>query len=105
MVKARHTKTARTLAQVTTHNAMIEAKWPKPPRWLSATVTVKWLIKDRRSIRDEDNIRASLKAYADGVADAGLIANDRGLRWGEVYQVCDRTAEPSVTLLFEERVP
>lgn len=49
-----------------------------PPRWEKATAQATFFHKLRRC-RDKDNLAASLKAVWDGVARAGLIANDRGL--------------------------
>jgi len=52
-----------------------------PPRWQKAKVRVVWRCT-KRIHPDPDNIIASLKAAFDGLADAGLIANDKGL-WPE----------------------
>ncbi len=102
MVKARHTKTARTLAQVEMHNAMIVAGWSKQPKWLTARVEAVVIRKDRRGKMDDDNFKASCKAYQDGIADAGLVVNDRGIKWGDVEWTVDKSKEPCVVLTFTE---
>lgn len=99
-VKQRHTKAARTLAQVETHNAMICAGWAKQAKWDKAIVTAKVIRKDRRGRMDDDNLKASCKAYQDGVCDAGLVKNDRGLRWGDVEWTVDKTQPPCIILTF-----
>jgi len=99
-VKARHVKEARTLAQVEAHNAMICAGFPKQAKWERAKVTAKVIKRDRRGRMDDDNFKASCKSYCDGVCDAGLILNDRGLEWGDVAYVIDKAAEPHVELTF-----
>lgn len=49
------------------------------PLWKSAVVYVTWYTKTKRR-PDEDNARSSLKAAFDGLEDAGVLDNDRGLR-------------------------
>lgn len=61
------------------------------PLWTAANVDLKLVRKDRRGRWDEDNLIASCKSYIDGVVDAGLLANDRGLRWGQVVQEVDKS--------------
>lgn len=56
-----------------------------PPRWPLAEVRVRWFVRDKRGLtRDRDNCIASLKATFDGIAAAGIVENDRGLRIGAV---------------------
>jgi len=52
-----------------------------PERWLKASVQIIAYYPTRRH-PDPDNLIASLKAAFDGIADAGVVANDRGL-WPE----------------------
>jgi Holliday junction resolvase RusA-like endonuclease len=49
------------------------------PRWKSATAEIIWHSKTLKH-PDPDNIIASLKAAFDGLQEAGVIANDKGLR-------------------------
>lgn len=69
--KAKATKNARFMAY-------IALAMPYPPRWERATLgmTFYWPTK---AAHDDDNAAASCKAYRDGIADAGIVANDRGI--------------------------
>jgi len=49
-----------------------------PPRWTTATCQATFRFPTRRR-RDRDNLLASLKSAFDGIADAGIVANDAGL--------------------------
>jgi hypothetical protein len=49
----------------------------KPP-WTSACCQATFFFEYRR-VRDRDNCLAALKSAFDGLADAGVIANDAGL--------------------------
>lgn len=71
--KARHTKQARDEARLV---ALIGKKHRQP--WSAATVRCQFTFRDKRS-RDKDNLLGWLKAYFDGIADAGVVANDSGL--------------------------
>ena len=76
--KAKLTRAARKVA----HLAALEAlNLRRPPGWLKARLEVKAFFKTNRS-RDADNFMASLKSVCDGIADSGIIANDKGL-WPE----------------------
>lgn len=48
------------------------------PRWERATAKIGFYFRTPAR-RDEDNALASLKACFDGLADAGIVANDSGL--------------------------
>lgn len=75
--KARAAKAARRAAWLMATKVLREAR-QKPPMWERATasVVILWPTAHRR---DVDNAAASLKAYWDGLADAGVVANDSGL--------------------------
>lgn len=71
------------------------------PNWKKATVSVKAFFRDKRSKWDRDNFIGSLKATLDGIADAGVIENDRGVSWGDVdLSGIDKT-NPRVELTFQ----
>lgn len=53
--------------------------------------------RDRRSKWDEDNLIASMKAAIDGLADAGVVTNDRGVRLERTEIVWD-DPDPRVEL-------
>lgn len=48
------------------------------PRWKRARTRLIYFVKDNRH-RDQDNLLLWAAAYFDSLADAGLIADDRGL--------------------------
>jgi crossover junction endodeoxyribonuclease RusA len=61
--------------------ALIEAKLQcQPKHWLAAYYSLRCTLGPYRRRCDEDNLLASLKAYRDGLQDAGIVANDCGLR-------------------------
>ena len=57
--------------------------------------------KDRRK-RDRDNLLASMKSAFDGIADAGIVANDSSFR--HQVEIGDPCAEPHVEITITERV-
>lgn len=77
--KAKLTKASRKAA----YYAAIEA-WNlrgKPAGWIKAKLEVRAFFKTL-NFPDPTNFPLSLKAAIDGIADAGIIANDKGL-WPE----------------------
>ena len=97
MAKSRKVKAYR-------HEAKIEAlRWirsgmgSKPTLWTEAAVQVLYFAPDARS-RDKDNLLAALKPAFDGLADAGLVVNDRGLTHLPLLIEVDK-AKPRVELL------
>lgn len=71
-----------------------------PPQWKRARVVVEWFTKTKRR-PDEDNARSSLKAAFDGLQDAGILHNDRGLEHGPMVFAVDK-ANPRVVLTVTE---
>jgi Holliday junction resolvase RusA-like endonuclease len=59
--------------------ALSALRGQKPPMWKKATIKVMAYYMTNR-YRDDDNLLASLKSAFDGLQDAGIIANDHGLR-------------------------
>ena len=52
----------------------------KPPRpYERAHITITWVAKDKRR-RDTDNLFSSMKAYIDGLVEAGLLVDDDAMR-------------------------
>ena len=49
-----------------------------PPRWVKARYWVT-VFHVSPQVRDFDNVTAAIKGYIDGMADAGVIKNDRDL--------------------------
>lgn len=79
-LKHKHTKAYRLAAR---WEAFQECGDTKGPGWESASVKVIATYKDSRR-RDKDNILASLKAAFDGLADAGIVADDAGFTYEPV---------------------
>jgi len=61
--------------------AMAALQGQTPPRWVKARMEVKAYFKTM-AFPDPANFMASLKAAEDGMEDAGIVQNDRGL-WPE----------------------
>ena len=76
-VKAASTKQTRLLAHSIAAGTLIAAR-RKAPGWKRAEVQITYSAK-RRRWPDPDNLLASMKASIDGMTDAGLFADDRGL--------------------------
>ena len=70
-VKARSVKQHRFAGRVKAKQVMGRGFEP----WESADVKITFYHKEVRT-RDKDNLLAQMKAYMDGIADAGVVAND-----------------------------
>ena len=68
----KHRRAALLAASLRLHDLQAAA-----PIWMAATIHAVFYFSTRRR-RDRDNLVASLKHYLDGLADAGLVENDRG---------------------------
>jgi len=76
--KAKLVRASRKVA----HLAALEAlNLRKPPGWLKAKMEIRAFFKTR-NFPDPDNLTASMKSSIDGIADSGIIANDKSL-WPE----------------------
>jgi crossover junction endodeoxyribonuclease RusA len=75
MAKSRATKQYRNLVCLLALSASGNAR----PRWERATVSTTWFFQTRRG-RDGDNLIAWMKAGFDGLADAGIVSNDKFFR-------------------------
>lgn len=102
MVKAKATKAARFHAMcggLAARERMTTAFrfWGVPlPPWLRAQTEATFYFPTART-RDADGAASSLKAYWDGIADAGVVANDSGLTHLPPRLEVDR-ANPRVVL-------
>ncbi len=94
--KAQSVKAYRSLAKFYAIRAL--AMQP-PPMWEKAKVSVTWRAT-KRVHPDPDNIIASLKAAFDGLADAGVVTNDKGL-WPERPIIETRAHWPEVVIRVE----
>jgi hypothetical protein len=95
-VKAREVKDAR---RITKMRAIAALARNPPPMWKKAKVRVVWRCL-KRIHPDPDNIIASLKAHFDGLADAGIVVNDKGL-WPERPVIETGATWPEVVLTIE----
>ena len=96
--KARAVKKYRMDCGLATRDAMNRSRIKSFP-WNTAKATPVFFHRQRRN-RDQDNATASLKAAFDALADAGVIANDAGLRqMPPVLQV--DSDDPRVELIVE----
>lgn len=69
--------TSRLLAKLAVTDVLNRNKIWEPPRWKEAETMAVFYYETKRR-RDRDNSAASLKAYWDGIADAGIVENDSG---------------------------
>lgn len=97
-VKSRAVKGYRFAAKAIASAARDASDTPFP----EADVLCVFRFKDRRR-RDRDNLLASLKAAFDGIADAGIVADDSSLR--HEVQVGDPCHDPHVEIVITERQP
>ena len=67
------------------------------PMWKRARLTLRWFAKQDNRIPDIDNAIASVKGAIDGLADAGVLLNDRGIEGVDVWRVTDG-ANPRIVL-------
>lgn len=77
--------------------AMAEIGRVRAPRWSRATVTLKWYAQRSSWLPDEDNAVRSVKHHIDGMADAGVVANDREICGWDVVREVDK-ARPRVEI-------
>jgi hypothetical protein len=70
-----------------------------PPRWTRCSVSLAFRFPDRRR-RDIFNYAGACKPYLDGLVDAGVMADDSGIEWGEISRCIDRE-HPGVTIKIE----
>jgi crossover junction endodeoxyribonuclease RusA len=94
--KAKAVKRYRRLAWA----ASFDATPCTPERWAKASVAIVAYYPTRRH-PDPDNLIASLKAAFDGIADAGIVANDRGL-WPERPAIFTDRTRPRIELTITE---
>jgi len=71
-------KKARADAAFMCRHEMCKARMLPPPRWEKASITATFYFKVNRR-RDRDGAASSIKAYQDGLVDAGLLSDDTGV--------------------------
>ncbi len=94
MARTRLTKKARTNARLLSQVAL--DRNPKP-YWPRVQIRVTWFFTvDRR--RDERNLDAWLKAYVDGIVDAGVMIDDspKVVEWLPTWMIHGKTCKDEV---------
>lgn len=92
-VKAKATKLYRELAYLRAKQAIGKAF---PPRWAKASVHCAFYFRTVR-FQDPDNCISSMKAGFDGLADAGMVGNDRNL-WPDRPSMAKDAKNPRVVI-------
>jgi len=85
--------------------ADMQAQNLEKPHWQRATIQATFHKPSRRArLHDQDGITAWLKATADGIQDAGVVADDCGLVWLPPVQILGPTAgpKPKVVIVVTE---
>ena len=96
-VKARFTKSARSISAC----AAIIASDMQRLQWKAARVKCVFTFGDKRK-RDKDNLLASMKAYFDGIADAGVVENDSQLTYEPVEITAPNRLQKRVVIHIEQ---
>jgi len=78
---AEKAKLVRASRKVASLAALEALNLRRPPGWLKAKMEIRAFFKTM-NFCDPDNFIASLKSSIDGIADSGIIANDKSL-WPE----------------------
>lgn len=86
--KAKHAKTQRVAAHLAA-KAVIPGPLPMWPRVRIKATFYRWFGKTKS---DPDNLIAWLKSSIDGLQDAGIVSNDRGVVWDTPEEVLGKAA-------------
>lgn len=98
MEKAKLVKDARELAWAETLACLGRAGRRGRLLWPSASALRRVYLANRRNA-DMDNLPGWTKAYVDGIADAGVVTNDRVITWGPDLIDADRCS-PRVEIII-----
>lgn len=93
---SKHKKHSRTLSYLAAlrHSFIVKEPWPGKECIVEAT----WHGRTASCLRmDDTNARGSLKAAEDGITDAGVWDNDKGVRWEPIKFAVDKN-NPRVTI-------
>jgi crossover junction endodeoxyribonuclease RusA len=96
-VKSRAVKAYRWAARIVAMSEWDSTSDPLP----EADIVCVFHFKDKRR-RDRDNLLASMKSAFDGIADAGIVADDSSFR--HEVQIGEPSADPHVEIIISERV-
>lgn len=102
--RARYTKQQREAGALYVRQAIVAATWPDLPIVARFAGRVRLDVtvypRPRMQVHDDDNFWAALKATRDGLADAGLVADDRQFVVGALtWDKANRSGELVVTLV------
>ena len=76
---------------------------PRPPKWKLAEVQTTWYVA---RTNDQDNLLSWAKGTWDGIADAGVVDNDRGFVFLPPVQVTGtKEKERRLVIVVTERTP
>jgi hypothetical protein len=92
-------KRARKRSRCAAYCYALAVRPPKP--WAKARETSRFYFRDRRWWPDPDGCLGWLKSAFDGIADAGVVGNDKNLSHREVERYVDRE-NPRVEITIEE---
>lgn len=97
--KARLTKKARTNARLM---ALVALDRRPAPYWPKVRIRVTWFFRLARR-RDEKNLDGWLKAYIDGLVDAGIMIDDNAdvVRWGLTWIHIRKASNDEVLFTIE----
>lgn len=103
-VRAHHHRKAAAIAKQrrdAATAAMVALGTNPPPLWERAIIHATFHKPSKRAkVADADNALSSLKGSIDGVADAGILSNDRGLTWLPVEQVLHGSEPAGVVVVI-----
>lgn len=94
--RAKARKEQRTSAHA---KALAALRWMQAPKWKSAKVNILWYHQTARW-PDADNCLGCCKGILDGLVDAGVLADDRGVQIGMIFRSKDAT-RPRVEIEVE----
>lgn len=94
--KYRAMRDYKTLVIVKAREAM-RANHPTQPI-PTARLSITFIVKDRRYIKDGDNAIASLKAAIDGIVEAGILKDDKYIKVSPVRYEIDKDRAPGTII-------
>tara|TARA_R110000868_G_scaffold397497_1_gene670217 strand:+ start:67 stop:444 length:378 start_codon:yes stop_codon:yes gene_type:complete len=96
--KARSVAKARSDARI----MATQAKLPSCP-WAKATIRFEFTFRTNAK-HDDDNLAASCKSYRDGIADAGIVADDNDLMTLPVVVLPKNAKHPGLRITITEGI-
>jgi crossover junction endodeoxyribonuclease RusA len=93
---AEKAKLVRASRKVALYESIKALQGRRPPGWIKAKMEVRAFFKTR-NFPDPDNLTASLKSSIDGIADSGIINNDKSL-WPERPVFENDTSNPRIEI-------